>query len=74
MDVFLTVFDWALGGVFGKMPRRWAAKALVALLVLLAYCAPTRDIIWIANRVGQWKISPFIHIFQQTYHVPVASR
>lgn len=74
MDVFLTVFDSALGGVFGKRTKRWAASVLFVLLVLLAYCAPTSDIIWIANRVGQWKIGPFIHILQQTYHVPVASR
>ena len=74
MDFVLTIFESALDGVFGNIARRWAARILFALLVFLAYCAPTRDIIWIANQVGQWKIGPFIHILQQTYHVPVASR
>lgn len=74
MDALLTIFDWAFDGVFGKQTRRWAARALFVLLVLLACCAPTRDIIWSANRVGQWKIGPFVRIFQQMYHVPVTSR
>lgn len=74
MDFFLTVFDWVLGGLFGKRASRWAKRFLLALLVFLIYCTPTRDIIWIANAVGQWKIGPFLHAFETIYHVRISTR
>jgi hypothetical protein len=74
MDFLFTIIEWALGGSFGKKIARWARRALFVVLLVLAYCAPTRDILWIANAVGQWKIAPFIHAFEQTYHVRITSR
>jgi hypothetical protein len=69
MDFLFTVFDWALSGLLGTKTARWARRALFVTLVSLAYCAPTRDILSIANAVGQWKIAPFIHALEQTYHI-----
>lgn len=74
MDLFFTVFDWALGGLLGKKTARWAKRALFAALALLAYCAPTRNILWIANSIGQWKIAPYFHALEQTYRIRNSSR
>jgi hypothetical protein len=73
MNLLLTIFDGALSGQFGRRCARWAKRALLLLLVVLAYFLPTHDILWIANAVGQWKIAPYIHVLEQMYHVKTAS-
>ena len=74
MNLFFTIFDGALNGQLGRKCARWANRALLVLLVFLAYFLPTHDVLWIANAVGQWKIGSYVHIFEQMYHVKTASR
>jgi hypothetical protein len=71
VNVLYSFVEWALGGTFGKKVALWTSRMLVIVLMCLAYFAPTRDIIWIANSVGQWKIGPFIHALQHQLHLPV---
>jgi hypothetical protein len=73
MDTLLTLFDWVLGGLFGKRATCWAKRFLIALLLSLLYFAPIHDIIWMANAIGQWKIGPFLQPFEHIYHVRVAT-